>query len=417
MAINTSDLEGLDYTVAPTWSNGTRNIQATPSVLVRPRDETEVARIVKFARRHRLPVRPVGGGYSWMPLVTTGGIIMDLQFLTGVVSVDLPNRRARVRAGTRLYDLNERLWDQGAAMIQLGAWAGQTIAGVVGTGTHGTSTTLGNIASFVRAVRMVNGEGEIVELVQGDADLEAVRVSMGLFGIMVEIELEVAPAYHLAQDGGFHPWEKAGELIFADAGNYRHLAALWAPHEKSFESVRFPAGPGLGDHFYLQRFYEPDPARTDQAVDRSYRVLSFASITQPLGEYIELEYGIPVERTEEAANATRTLLREEFPFFIGPMYNRFIAADSAYLSPFSDRDSATVSISSSPLFEFWPVFEAVHRLLVERFEARPHWGKINFFEGEDLEKAFPRYQDFVAARRRFDPDGVFLNEYGRANFV
>lgn len=34
-----------------------------------------------------------------------------------------------------------------------------------------------------------------------------------------------------------------------------------------------------------------------------------------------------------------------------------------------------------------------------------------------LERLFPRYNDFVTMRRRFDPKGTFLNNHTRALFA
>jgi FAD/FMN-containing dehydrogenase len=47
------------------------------------------------------------------------------------------------------------------------------------------------------------------------------------------------------------------------------------------------------------------------------------------------------------------------------------------------------------------------------FAARPHWGKTHFFNAERLQEVYPRYDDFVALRRKMDPDGLFLNEHLR----
>ena len=46
-------------------------------------------------------------------------------------------------------------------------------------------------------------------------------------------------------------------------------------------------------------------------------------------------------------------------------------------------------------------------------EGRPHWGKVNYLDGAQLAAAYPRWEDWWAARDHYDPDGMFLNDYLR----
>jgi FAD/FMN-containing dehydrogenase len=40
---------------------------------------------------------------------------------------------------------------------------------------------------------------------------------------------------------------------------------------------------------------------------------------------------------------------------------------------------------------------------------RPHWGKKHTLRAAELKPLYPKWDDFLACRRRVDPDGVFLN--------
>ncbi|OPX16367.1 D-arabinono-1,4-lactone oxidase, partial [Gordonia sp. i37] len=42
---------------------------------------------------------------------------------------------------------------------------------------------------------------------------------------------------------------------------------------------------------------------------------------------------------------------------------------------------------------------------------RPHWGKMHTRDAEYLRSAYPRFDEFLAVRDRFDPDRVFTNPY------
>ena len=55
-------------------------------------------------------------------------------------------------------------------------------------------------------------------------------------------------------------------------------------------------------------------------------------------------------------------------------------------------------------------FRACDNLFAE-FNGRPHWGKLHFMTADRVARLFPRYDDFVAMRRQFDPNGTFLNKH------
>ena len=44
-------------------------------------------------------------------------------------------------------------------------------------------------------------------------------------------------------------------------------------------------------------------------------------------------------------------------------------------------------------------------------DGRPHWGKMHRRTADDLRPTYPRFDEFVAARDRLDPDRLFANEY------
>jgi L-gulonolactone oxidase len=45
------------------------------------------------------------------------------------------------------------------------------------------------------------------------------------------------------------------------------------------------------------------------------------------------------------------------------------------------------------------------------YGGRPHWGKRHFLDAEALRPLYPRFDDFLAVRDRFDPQGLFANDY------
>ena len=87
-------------------------------------------------------VKAVGAGHSFNDLSQSDHVLVKLDRLDGVLTVDSERGTVRVRGGTPLHTLIERLTQEKLALPNIGAWMQQTVAGVVSTGTHGTSANL-----------------------------------------------------------------------------------------------------------------------------------------------------------------------------------------------------------------------------------------------------------------------------------
>jgi L-gulonolactone oxidase len=49
--------------------------------------------------------------------------------------------------------------------------------------------------------------------------------------------------------------------------------------------------------------------------------------------------------------------------------------------------------------------------IMNNVAARPHWGKLHYQTAATLPQRYPRWDEFQAVRRRFDPEGRFANAY------
>jgi FAD/FMN-containing dehydrogenase len=395
-----------------------------PAHTTSARTEQDVVDTVRFAGRNGLTLRPRGSGLSFSAVCQTGGVLLDLDGLSGITGVDTARNRVRVAAGTKVHHLCALLWDKGFSLIQQGALDAQGIVGALSTGTHGTGTGLGCIASYVRWLRLVAGTGEVIEIGEDDPDrLHAAQVSLGALGVITEVELEVMPRYHLAEDIRYTTWDDSMSH-WSDAWEHRHYAVMLFPHDTSAElyGVPTPEGMAMADCVMEQRFDPIEITDDSQLVEefgsrrqRAYQILSLGGgMMPPL--YEEMEYMVPRERAQEAAGAVRALFQETHPKHAYPLYLRHIAADDAFLSPFHGRDSVSLSVGYAHASDHWTVFRDVDRVLVEEFGARPHWGKNHLLTRERVEAAYPRHGDFVRIRRELDPAGVLLNDQMRALF-
>ena len=70
----------------------------------------------------------------------------------------------------------------------------------------------------------------------------------------------------------------------------------------------------------------------------------------------------------------------------------------------------SIAVVSDRNGEYDKFLAAVHDTLVP-FSARPHWGKMHYFDAAGIRDAFPQVDAFKAVRQDFDPQQVFANKH------
>lgn len=402
------------------WTNWGGNQTATPAFTVRPRTDDEVVDIVRFAIREGLNVRAVGAGHSFTPLVQTGGILVDLSQISGITGVDTERRRVRLRGGTAIHQIGEELWNHGLSLANQGDIDKQSISGAISTGTHGSGKDLGSFSSALRWVRLVNGSGEIVEIGEDRLDqLRAAQVALGTLGLFLEVELQVVDRYYLQERITYPTWEETVSTWDADIAENRHYSFLWCSGEESaaLYELPTPAGEAMSGRSYTKRYNVVEVESEEREIvltegsrrDRAYRIYPGGFMIP----FHELEYYVPAEHGQQAVESVQHLLRTTHSDQKYPIEVRWVKADEGYISPFAHRDTTVISVSGAPGTDYWPYLRNVDAVLSE-FDARVHWGKIHFMTRERLERQFPELEKFLAVRRDFDPQGVFLNDHTRA---
>jgi FAD/FMN-containing dehydrogenase len=402
-----------------TWTNWVGN-QSCPARVVTPASEDEVVAEVRRALANRSCLRPAGAGHSFTPVVTTAGTVLETTGLRGITAIDSTRRRVTALPGTTVGEFGDPLWAAGLALANQGDIDTQAIAGAVATGTHGSGNALPSFSATLRACRLVDGHGEVVEIDESHPELlQAAQVAVGMLGVMTSLTLEVAPAYRLRERIEHWPFGEVlarWDELFA---GHRHFSFFWLPSEASAElyGLATPPGRRMTDTCYVKLYDEagadvPDDATPGRRVDRSYRI--YPSDFE--ANFHELEYFVPLARGRETVEAMRELMLAGQPEAVFPLEVRTTAADDAYLSSNYGRPSTVISVSGRPGDDYWPYLRSVDRLLGE-FGARVHWGKLHFLTPEQLADRYPESARFIAIRRELDPEGIFLNDHLRPLFA
>ena len=401
------------------WTNWVGN-QSFAADVATPGSEAEVVEHVRRALATGTGIRAAGAGHSFTPIVETDGSVLELGRMRGVTHIDATRRRVTALPGTTVGAFGDPLWAAGLALSNQGDIDAQAIAGAVATGTHGSGLAQPSFSASLRGCRLVDGHGEVVEIDESRPDLlRAAQVAVGMLGVMTSLEIEVSPAYRLAERIEHWPLDDVLARWDELVAGHRHFSFFWLPSEASAVLYGLPTPPGrrMTDTCYT-KIYDvagddvADDATPDRRVDRSYRI--YPAEFAP--NFHELEYFVPLERGREAVEAMRELMLARQPLAVFPMEVRTTAADDAYLSSNHGTATTVISVSGQPGTEYWPYLRDVDRLL-GGFGARVHWGKLHFLTPEQLAERYPESERFTEIRRAFDPGGVFLNDHLRPLFA
>lgn len=426
------------------WSNWAGNQKARPAQILRPRTCDDLVSAVRSAVRSKGAVRVVGAGHSFTPLGVTDGTVIDLSRHRRILRVDrLPGGGAdvTVEAGTALRHLNPSLAALGLALPNLGDIDRQSVAGAISTGTHGTGSTLGGLATFVVGFELVTADGEVLRAsAEEEPEVFACgRVALGALGVLSSITLRCVDAFDLQAIERPERLDDVCEAFDKSWATNRHFEFFWVPHtgwaltkrnnpvepgsagprrsrwarlrdEELLSNIAFGAVCRVGRRLpsLVPRLATAIPSSgQSHYVERSDR-----AFTSPRRvHFVEMEYRFPRELTMKALDIVRRVIEEKGLRISFPVEVRVSAADDIALSTSYGGDSGWVAVHTYRGVDHRPYFEAVEAewLALAGVGARPHWGKLHTLTATELAPRYPEWDRFQTVRRRLDPNGAFTS--------
>lgn len=411
---------------------------ADPAHIARPVSvediQSEVLRCAEDGER----LRVAGGGTATNALWSTDENLLALDHFTGIESADLERGRVWVRAGMRLGALAESLAANGLALPMDGWPAGATVGGAVSVGAHGSGPKRRNLSAHVTAVGLITADGVHRRITaESDAGLfGAARLSLGALGVVSHVELDCELAKPLRvrffksalEDTLARLPEMLGRATqlsfewFPGTGVTRIRKATLTDAEARSESSTATGMEWLmrnAGHWMLAHASDRAPRVAKKAQQFALRMLpSYERIdaapgpaAQPLVRQVELlEYQLGLDELGDALSQLEHLLaalnlKGYLAIEVG-----FVAADDVWLSPAYQRHSAFIRLKRFRGVE-QEVITNTFVDVMERHDARPHWGSAHATRAGGLAELYPRWKDFLALRAALDPRGVFLNDY------
>ena len=408
---------------APPSTNWAGNVVLDPERVVRPTSMDQLADAVTGSAR----VRVLGTGHSFSPVATTRGTLLLLDAMPGQIEIDPSALVARVPAWARWGEVAPAVHRHGFALASMGSLPHISVAGSAATGTHGSGSALGCLATSVRALELVGADGSSRRVAEGDPDFPGSVVALGALGVVTALDLALVPAFDVAQtvwDGLPLPVavERFDEVM--DSAYSVSLFTTWRTDVVEQVWVKRRTTDPEADLSWTGARPADGPRHPVPGADAAActeqggvpgawfeRLPHFRlEFTPSSGAELQTEYMVPRDRAADALEAVRSVAHVVAPVLqISEI--RTVAADRLWLSPCEGRDTVCVHFTwIDDAVAVAPAVRAVEAALAP-YAARPHWGKVFTTEPEVVRSLYPRLPEFEALRDRVDPERRFTNEF------
>ena len=425
------------------WTNWSEQFVSYPAYYA-PKSIDELADIIKDHAGSGRTIRTTGAAHSFSPVAMPEHSALILHHLRGLQSVDMERMEATFYAGTYLYEVGPLLEQFGLAVMNMGDIDVQTLAGVISTGTHGTGVTLGSFSSMVVKWTLVDGRGELITHERADDDLSnALHLSLGLLGVLVSVTIRVMPLYSLQYESSREKLGDSLQCFSKDIRRNRHVEWYYFPGSELIQVKRMNIVPLC---FASEKERKREQRKLDLLENRlfegasrlcrwrpewsgsvsrlSSRMISEGTKTDVCYKvyptprrvkFTETEFAIPLEKFEACMEEIHAVMKKGLFQVHFPIECRTTMGESGFLSPTQGRESAFLAFHMYKGMDETAYFRWVFDLM-DRYDGRAHWGKVNRYDKMDMAMYYPEVEKFNELRRQFDSRQVFMTSYFKRIF-
>ena len=433
------------------WRNWAGNLEADAHV-ASPGTLEELQRVVREAAKPREDgapgrLRVAGGSYSWAPLIPHDGTIIEMHRFDRLLEIDVEAMTVEVECGMTIEQLTQHAERFELALITPTLFPRPTIGGVVATGCHGTSRLHGNFSDNVLSMRIIKHDGEVAVLERGDPDFAAAQVALGTFGVLYSVKLRLQPQFNVRVETRKWPVEEVLSGLDDLRATNDSVEIFWWPFQKTMYVYTMNRTESWPDEQTLfSRLFQKTKTFLENAMAGGLLpwiaakmpnftpILSWLSdkVTSQVGVKVQtaedafhfqkaypkcwdMSYAFPAEQASQAWATGIELVNRYAEAGLYPLnlalHGRFTGASEGLLAPDHARETGyveAVTVKGTPHWQSF--FEELEDRWLEIEGARPHWCKV-YFQTVRVAERYPELPAFHEARARWDPDGVFLNEF------
>ena len=418
------------------WTSWNENLTYNYESLYKITSEQELQEVVKKSEK----IRVFGNKQSSADIASGAATLIDIRTYNKIISSNDTEHTITVQSGVILGDLLEAVEAKGWCIPCLPDINTITIGGALATGTHGTSGKL--LSEYMTKCSIVLADGSIKIITDKDDLIDAIRVSLGVFGVFSEITFKCEPIYTLHVKEG--PEDDSVWLPKINERLKKHdfLRILWLPHtDKGYVITGDKIDPNteviedLGPKYLkhrrtaskiLYKYSHVFPWITAVANKLLYRgffsstkehkgSLYQATVTKSRGSTLELaEWTIGLDIFPTVFEELKTEINKwsNKSFIHIPMDVRFVYKDKSWLSYAYEKDTVTMGCVSrnAATADTYEAFKSIEKIFLKH-GGKPHWAKRFTAKDAELSKVYTKWEDFKLLRRELDPTNKFLNPY------
>ncbi len=457
----------IDFAQKGGYSNDASHLNRTAIFgVVRPKNEEEIRQALRFARQNRVKVTCAGqqhsmGGQSF----THGGLVLDMRDFSRI-TVDQANHVANVQTGARWWQVQQALDRQGLSVKSMQSINIFSVGGTLSINAHGIDPDPGPIAPTVHKIRVMLADGNVVAASPTEnAELfHHALGGYGLFGVILDADLDVVdnemyerkavyldyrefPKYyrgHIEKNGlvglafgrlsvapktylretAVHVYEKTkaeGNTPELQPAKYNALSRFIINFSKR-------GGTGRWLRWAVEKHIEP---RIHTCVSRNQAMsgIDACVVTRNQEMYDDMaylknrlrdtdilqEYFVPFDRMPEFVDSLREVVHRNQANLLNVTI-RTVHKDALTALPYAKEDMFGFVLYFNVRFNERDN-EILRKTTVELIDAAHRAGGTFylpyqlFYSKEQLRAAYPEVDDFFAAKKKYDAEGLFTNKF------
>ena len=432
------------------------------------RSMEDIRQSVVYAQQNSIPIIPAGqkhsmGGQAFVQ----NGLVLDMRQLNQM-SLDKQNKILRTQTGATWADIQTFLDPEGLSVQAMQSINIFTVGGTLSVNAHGIAHNPGPIAPTVRSMQIMLWDGSLVTASPTE-NYELFRLALGgygLFGVIVEVELDLVenelydwkteymdyrdfPAFYrntiennpeiglsyarlsvspqsYLQETAIHTFTKNYSQV--DIPSLKPDSHTWLNRLV----INFSKTGGLGRwlRWNLEKYIQP---KLSSCISRnqamSQKEVCIVSRNQQMSNSMNYlknrlqdtdilqEYFLEPEKMPEFVDGLRSIVRDRNSNLLNVTI-RMVKKDTITALPYAKQDMLAFVLYFNQKLN--PQQSEIVRQttldlidLVNRLGGTYYLPYQLYYSDEQLQEAYPEIEVFFEAKRRYDPQEIFQNEFYR----
>lgn len=425
----------------------------SPTIVANVVKPESVEELQETIRSTDLPISFAGGRFSQGGQVAyPGGLVIDTTQLNKISAFDSEQKTISVQPGVRWRDIQQLIDPHDLSIKVMQSYNDFTVGGSLSVNVHGREP-LGSLIKTVQAIKVMLPDGSIQTASrEQNADLfYAALGGYGLLGPIVEATLQltdnqkierVIKILSIAEYPDYFFTEIKGNkrVVFHNANIYPNefeqvLAITWYETDKPVTIIDRLQKKGLHvkeklEEQLLKRFspakklrqqIEPSRLKEQERAWRNYEMSYSVESLEPILRFpttsILQEYFVPLQQLIPFVDKFRTIVRQ-YNVNVLNVSIRYVPADTESMLNYAPEDSfALVCYINVPRTISQKKERAWTQELIDAVLAVGGTFYLPYHlyaTHAQFQKAYPRYKEFLGIKKKYDPQGRFVNSLYKA---